>query len=72
MPNSFYSMQTDKTSKIISIAFLVFVLLNFPILGLFGKPYFLFGIPLLYLYIFIVWIIMIIFLAFMMRDKRKI
>ncbi len=64
-------MHTDKTSKIISTALLVFILLNFPILGLFGKPYFLFGIPLVYLYIFVVWIGLIIFLSYMMQDKSK-
>ncbi|MFK7980673.1 MAG: hypothetical protein AB8G86_11880, partial [Saprospiraceae bacterium] len=56
-------MQSEKTAKIISIAFLAFLLLNFPIIGLFGRETFILGIPLLYLYIFVVWGCLIITLA---------
>jgi len=64
-------MPNDKIPKIISLAFLAFLLLNFPIIGLFGKDIFLFGFPLLYLYIFIVWLVLILTLAFILRKINK-
>lgn len=62
-------MPNDKVSKIISLAFLAIILLNFPIIGLFGKKIFLLGFPLLYLYIFVVWLGLIITLAIILRKK---
>jgi len=64
-------MPNDKISKIISLAFLAFILLNFPIIGLFGKEVFLFGFPILYLYIFIVWFALILTLALILRRRKK-
>lgn len=64
-------MPNDKASKVISLAFLAFILFNFPIIGLFGKEFFLFGLPLLYLYIFVVWLGLIITLAIILRKKHK-
>lgn len=65
-------MQSEKTAKIISIAFLAFLLLNFPIIGLFGKEIFILGFPLLYFYIFVVWLCLIITLATILsKNDRK-
>lgn len=64
-------MPNDKASKVISLAFLAFILFNFPIIGLFGKEFFLFGFPLLYLYIFVVWLGLILTLAIILRKRRK-
>jgi len=66
-------MQSEKTAKIISIAFLAFLLLNFPIIGLFGKELFIFGWPLLYFYVFLVWLCLIITLAIILgkNDRKK-
>lgn len=49
-------MASDKSYKLISIFLLAFVLLNFPILGIFTGDMIWFGIPALYLYLFIIWI----------------
>jgi len=57
------SMSKDKGAKLIGLFFLGFVLLTFPILNLFGRELFLGGIPLLYLYVFGVWLIMIIIVS---------
>jgi len=54
------SMSSDKGAKLIGIFFLSFILLTFPILNLFGRELFFGGIPLLYLYVFGVWLILII------------
>lgn len=41
--------------RLVAIVLLGCVLFNYPVLSLFSKPGALFGIPLLYLYIFAVW-----------------
>lgn len=65
-------MSNDRNSKIIGITSIAIVLLNFPIISLFGKKVFLFGFPLLYFYIFFVWLILIIVTSIFLdqRDKR--
>ena len=44
--------------------------LNYPLLALFSKATLWFGIPLLYLYLFVFWIIFIIFIAFVAERKK--
>jgi len=44
--------------------------LNYPLLALFSKTAFGFGIPLLYLYLFVFWTIFIIFIAFVAERKK--
>lgn len=44
--------------------------LNYPLLALFSKTYFCFGIPLLYLYLFVFWLLFIIFIAFVAERKK--
>jgi hypothetical protein len=44
--------------------------LNYPLLALFSKTVLLFGIPLLYLYIFVLWLVFIIFIAFVAERKK--
>ncbi|MFK7979541.1 MAG: hypothetical protein AB8G86_06140, partial [Saprospiraceae bacterium] len=70
MNHSKLVMPNDKVSKIISLAFLAFILLNFPIIGLLGKGIFILGFPLLYLYIFVVWLGLIITLAIILRKRN--
>ena len=71
MSNYIRFMANDRISKIIGITLLAFVLLNFPIISLFGKDIFIFGIPLLYFYIFFVWISFIIVTAILLGRKDK-
>jgi len=44
--------------------------LNYPLLALFSKTALWFGIPLLYLYLFVFWILFIIFIAFVAERKK--
>jgi len=44
--------------------------LNYPLLALFSKTVLWFGIPLLYLYLFVFWVIFIIFIAFVAERKK--
>ena len=48
-----------KGKKLAGLFFLGCLLFNFPILSLFNRKLMLFGIPLLYVYIFSVWFIVI-------------
>ncbi len=47
------------------------LLLNYPILSLFSLPAFLFGIPLLYLYLFAVWAFLILMIVFVTRAHNR-
>jgi len=62
-------MTANKSSRLVGIFLLFFALLNFPIIGLFNKNAIVGGIPLLYLYLFFVWLIFIIFMFLIVRDK---
>jgi hypothetical protein len=44
--------------------------LNYPLLALFSKTVLWFGIPLLYLYLFVFWLVFIMFIAFVAERKK--
>jgi hypothetical protein len=48
-------MPRDFTAKLIFIFVLFLFLFNFPILSIFGKERYIYGLPLQYVYIFIAW-----------------
>ena len=52
-----------KEPRFVAICMLGIVLFNFPVLALFNVPGTLFGIPVLYAYIFIAWALLIVLLA---------
>lgn len=53
--------------RLVAIVLLGCVLFNYPVLSLFSKPGALFGIPLLYFYIFAVWTLLIALLAYVIE-----
>jgi FlaA1/EpsC-like NDP-sugar epimerase len=57
--------------KLIFLSILLLVLLSYPFISVANKAQLLFGIPVLYLYIFIVWIIIIIILYRIVEKKHK-
>jgi hypothetical protein len=61
-----------KQQKAIAITIFLICLLNFPILSLFNKAIFVLGIPLVYIYIFSVWIIGIIIIALIAESKNEV
>ncbi len=71
MGQTSYFMSDKKIPKLIGLFFLGIVLLNFPIINLFGKNQFIFGIPALYAYFFLVWLVLIIFIAWTVRSKQN-
>ena len=57
-------------SRLVAIFLLGSVLLNYPLLMLFNRPALVFGIPLLYAYIFAVWAALIGLMALVIERRR--
>ncbi|RME56141.1 MAG: hypothetical protein D6790_15180 [Caldilineae bacterium] len=51
------------------IFFVGAALFNYPILRLFSRPAFIFGVPLLYAYLFIVWLVLIGMMTLIVERK---
>lgn len=52
-------MSNDRNAKLVLLAMVAFLLFSFPILYIFGGELFLWGMPVLYVYIFVVWLLVI-------------
>ncbi len=59
------------TWRLIGIFFLGCVLLSYPVLTMFNVKVILFGFPVLYLYIFIIWMIIILFIYRVSKMHTK-
>jgi len=59
-----------KIQRLLVLFSLGVLALNYPLLALFSKTSFGFGIPLLYLYLFVFWAVFIIFIAFISERKK--
>ena len=57
--------------RLVAIFLLGCVLLNYPVLFLFNKPVSIHGVPLLYIYIFGVWALLIGLMAFVIERTRS-
>lgn len=64
-------MTTDsiKNKRLVGLFLLGSVLFNYPILHLFNLEFFFFGLPLIYLYMFIVWSLLIVAIMFITRIR---
>lgn len=49
--------------RLLALFFIGCLLLNFPILSLFSTDGMVWGIPLLYVYLFLAWVLLIVFMA---------
>ena len=56
--------------RLVAIVLAGCVLFNYPVLSLFSKPGTLFGIPLLYFYIFAIWGLLIGLMAYMIERRE--
>jgi glucan phosphoethanolaminetransferase (alkaline phosphatase superfamily) len=61
--------ERNSKQKLIALAIAAAVLLNIPILETVNKPLLLFGFPLLYFYVFLVWLVLIIILYRLSRRN---
>lgn len=59
-----------RTPRLIALFFLGVVLLNYPLLSLFNQPRLVWGIPLLYGYVFLVWALLIILVGLTARSSE--
>ncbi len=59
-----------KGARMIALCMLGCVLFNFPILALFNVPGALFGVPLLYAYLFIAWALLIALMAWVVERRE--
>lgn len=63
--------ESRKNKRLIGIFLLACVLLNYPLLSLFDMNVLLFSIPLLYVYIFATWVLLIVILAVVTRAPAE-
>ncbi len=64
--------QKMRNEKLILFALLIIVLLSYPLIAIVNKPILLMGIPILYLYIFFVWFIIVVIIKSLTDKKNKI
>ena len=63
--------ETDrKGQRMIALCMLGCVLFNFPVLALFNVPGTLFGVPLLYAYLFLAWALLIALMAWVVERRE--
>ncbi len=63
-------MSYNRNAKLIGLFMLMVLLFNFPILPLFGKQQLIFGLPVLYVYIFVVWLAIIVAVYFIFHKPK--
>ena len=63
-------MADDRQSKLFITFGLFLVLLNFPMLTIVDKAELWLGVPVLYLYFFLTWAVLILIIARIMRKKK--
>jgi hypothetical protein len=60
-----------KNQNLIFLSILMLIMLSYPLISLANKMQLLFGIPMLYLYIFVVWVTVIIISIRLIEVKEK-
>ena len=63
-------MANDRKANLVVVFFLALLVFNFPLLAIFGKDLSIFGTPILYAYIFVVWLGIIILVFLNSRKKN--
>jgi uncharacterized membrane protein len=63
--------ETTRTKRLIGLFLLGYLLFNHPIISLFNLPQMVVGIPLLYAYIFAVWVLLIVLVALIVSTNQK-
>lgn len=62
--------ENNRTKRLVGLSLLGYLLFNHPLLSLFNLPRMVIGIPLLYLYIFGVWLLLIALTAVITRHEE--
>ena len=61
---------TDKNKRLVSLFLLGAILFNYPLLSIFNHKSYVLGFPILYLYIFSLWLLMIVMMI-VITNRRK-
>jgi hypothetical protein len=64
-------MADDRSSRLLIVFVIFFLLMNYPILGIFDKSELKFGLPVLYFYLFFIWLALIVVVALIVRNRKK-
>ena len=59
----------SKGQKMLALCMFGMLLFNYPMLALFNAPASVFGVPVLYAYIFIAWAVLVALMAFVAESK---
>lgn len=70
MNSKAYLMSKDKKQKLVGIFALAILLFNFPLIGLFSDQGLIFSLPVLYVYVFCSWAV-IILLTYLVNKAPK-
>ena len=62
--------EAKRTSRLIGLFLLGYLLFNRPLITLFNLPLLVMGIPLLYVYIFSVWVLLILLVALIVANDK--
>ncbi len=66
-PLSFFALRTKRTTGFLIVAFLFF---NYPLISIANQPKLFLGIPVLYLYLFVLWI-SVILISLLIINKNN-
>ena len=64
-------MSDDRGSQLIILVLVFVVLLNYPVLQIFDREELWLGMPVLYFYLFFIWLMLIVVVGLVVRKKRK-
>jgi len=64
-------MADDRRSKLVMVFVIFLVLLNFPVLDIFDQPAFQAKTPALFFYLFFVWLMLIVVVGLIVRNKKQ-
>ena len=59
-----------KGQRLVALFLLGLLLFNYPLLNLFATPTHVFGVPVLYVYVFAVWALLIALMAFVVEKRN--
>lgn len=62
--------EMQKAQRFVALCLLGALLFNYPFLALFNRAALVFGIPIFYVYLFVVWAVLIAFMAYMVERKE--
>lgn len=64
-------MASDRSSRLVLVFIVFFVLLNYPLLGIFDRPAETPASSVLYFYLFLIWLLLIVVVGLIVRNKKQ-